>query len=266
MLPGTPARKPEDSAASGWPHPEGPWLGQAPPGREPALFAPGLVSTGLNERDVLFSADGRTLWFGVMAQGLVTILETRLEAGRWTEPSTVPFHTDPEFACFEATLAADGTLYFSREDTGGHPAIWSAEPNATGYDEPVKLGGEVNVGTDNYNATVAPDESWLILCVGGHPQNVGAADYWISFRDSSGSWQPAVPMGDRFNGPDQRAASASVSPAGKFLFFSSNRTRLEEYFPAGRLTRRGLLALHAGPGGGGTDIYWVDARVLDEYR
>jgi len=320
------SRAASEPAAPGWPHTAGPWLGQDPPGHQPELFAPGLVSTGLNERDILFSADGRTLWYGVMAQGLVTILETRLEAGRWTEPATVPFHTDPAFACFEPTLsadgktvlmlanraapgqeqgtgwanqnihlarlvdgrwsepvalpgpvttagaeyfpslAADGTLYFSREDAQGHPALWAAEPSATGFGEPTRLDDRVNVGADNYNATVAPDESWLILCVGGHPDNVGDVDYWISFREPSGAWRQAVPMGDKFNGPGQRAASASVSPGGEFLFFSSNRTRLEEYFPDGRLTRQGLLDLHTGPGGGSADIYWVDAGVLEQFR
>jgi hypothetical protein len=261
-----------------------------------------------------------------MAQGIVTIMETRLVGGIWTEPVTVPFHTDPEFACFEPTLAADGktvmmlsnraaagqiqgkgwanqniatarlvdgrwtepnalpgpvttaaaeyfpslasdgTLYFSREDEQGHPAIWAAEPGEAGYREPTRLGDEVNVGTDNYNAFVAPDESWLILCVAGHPDNLGRADYWISFRVKDGSWGQAVSMGRKFNGPGQRASSASVTPDGRFLFFSSDRAHFEEYFPTGRLTRGGLLELHGGPGNGSTDIYWVSAEVLSELR
>jgi hypothetical protein len=31
---------------------KGDYLGQRPPGREAQLFAPGIVSTGLNDRDV----------------------------------------------------------------------------------------------------------------------------------------------------------------------------------------------------------------------
>ena len=43
----------------------GPYLGQAPPGRTPELFAPGVVSTGLDELNSVFSPDGRELYFCV---------------------------------------------------------------------------------------------------------------------------------------------------------------------------------------------------------
>ncbi|MBE0664402.1 MAG: hypothetical protein IH584_01170 [Candidatus Aminicenantes bacterium] len=36
----------------------GPYLGQKPPGTTPELFAPGIVSTGLNELNSVFSPDG----------------------------------------------------------------------------------------------------------------------------------------------------------------------------------------------------------------
>jgi len=91
-----------------WPVLSGPYLGQTPPGTEPEIFAPGLVSTGLTERDIHISRDGTEIRYGLMDLGLVTVLETRLEAGRWTEPVTVGFHTDSDFACFEPAFSADG--------------------------------------------------------------------------------------------------------------------------------------------------------------
>ncbi len=72
------------------------------------VFAPGTVSTGLNERDILVHPDGSTIWYGFMGQGLATIMETRLKDGHWTEPAPVPFHGDEAFACFEPTLSKDG--------------------------------------------------------------------------------------------------------------------------------------------------------------
>jgi Tol biopolymer transport system component len=314
--------------ASNLPFPviSGPYLGQEPPGTDPVVFAPGIVSTGLNERDLLISADGQTIWYGFMGQGLVTIMETRLEDGRWTEPVPVPFHRDPEFACFEPTLsrdgatvlflsnraapgqeqgpgwanqnifrsrqvdgtwsepaalpapvttpaaeyfpslATDGTLYFSREDGQGHSAIWAAEPEGEGYADPVLLSAAVNVGQSNYNATVAPDESWIILCVTGHHENLGTSDYWVSFRGDEGNWLPAVNLGEKFNGPGLRAASVSQSPDGRYLFFSSNRSNAKIFFPNDRVTRQGLLGLHASWGNGSTDIWWVDATVIKSLR
>ncbi len=307
-----------------FPEVSGPWLGQELPGSEPVLFAPGLLSTGLNERDVLVHPGGREIWYGLMDQGLFTIMATTLENDRWSEPLSVPFHTDPDFVCFEPTLAADGsrvlflsnraapgqeqgrgwanqnifaslrqadgwspaealpppvttdaaeyfpslaadgTLYFTREDETG-AAIWSAEPAGQGYAPPQRLPATVNLSGQVYNATVAADEGWLIACVGGHEQNLGPADYWISFADGRGVWLPAVNLGPRFNGPGERAASASLSPDGRVLFFSSSRIVADA--AAGGPVTPGLLRQRQGsPGTGSSDLWWVDAKVLAEYQ
>lgn len=89
-------------AAIKFPELTGPYLGQKLPGLEPEIFAPGIVSTGLNERDIGVSPDGRTIRYGILGGALVTVMETRLEAGRWTEPVTAPFHENRDFFCFEA--------------------------------------------------------------------------------------------------------------------------------------------------------------------
>ncbi len=306
-----------------WPDPSGPYLGQTPPGLEPEIFAKGLVSTGLNERDIMISPDGKTIYYGVMASGLVTVLVTRQESGRWTEPTTAGFHRDKDHACFEPALsadgetvfflsnqaapgqeekggwsnqnifrcriekgiwsppealpapvtsaaaeyfpsvAADGTLYFTREDTDGQPFLWSAEPRRDGFAEPVRLPAVVNIGTGCYNAFVAPDESFLVLCVKGHPDNLGKADYWISTRGPDNRWQPARNMGELFNGPGTRASSAFLSPDGKYFFFSSSRMA---GFQGERLRRSDLHRCHVEPGGGSQDIWWVSARILDRFR
>lgn len=305
--------------------PKGPWAGAPEPGDEPALFAPGFVSTGMLERDLLVHPGGRELWWGIMEGGVVSVLASRLEDGRWTDPETVPFHLDDDFACFEPTLsadgtralflsnraapgqeqgrgwanqnifesrrtadgwtdpqalpapvttdaaeyfpslAADGTLYFSREGEDG-VALWSAEPAGESFHEPVRLPAAVNITVNVYNATVAPDESWLVACVAGHEENLGAADYWISFRDAGGDWLPGVNMGPRFNVADTRASSVSLSPDGKFFFFSSTRRAGGEPFPTGRVTRERLLEMHDSPGEGSSDIWWVRADVLEELR
>jgi hypothetical protein len=306
-----------------WPSPTGPYLGCPEPGLIPEVFAPGLISTGLNERDIVISPDGAAIYFGLMDLSLVTVMVTRQVDGRWTEPVTAGFHLNSEFACFEPTLgengdlvlflanqaapgqeqgtgwanqniflsrrdgstwsvpqalpgpvttaaaeyfpslAADGTLYFSREDEQGHPYLWMAEPEGQGFGEPARLPDPVNVGTSCYNCFVAPDESFLIACVAGHPENLGPADYWMSTRGQDGKWGPARNLGERFNGPDSRASSAFLSPDGKFLFFSSSRV-LDS--ASGRLTRAELNRLHGAPGNGASDIWWVSARVLDPFR
>ncbi|MFC1639236.1 hypothetical protein ACFL3B_00565 [Gemmatimonadota bacterium] len=43
-------------------NPEGPYLGQTPPGNTPEIFAPGIISTGMNEVEAAFSPDGTELY------------------------------------------------------------------------------------------------------------------------------------------------------------------------------------------------------------
>jgi len=315
----SPGLKPD----SAWPRLHGPYLGQKHPGLVPEIFAPGLISTGLNERDIVISPDGESIYFGLMDLGLVTVMNTQLVDGLWTEPATVGFHENTDFACFEPTLsrdgtkvcflsnqaapgqeqgrgwanqniftsqlseghwsppealaapvtsqaaeyfpslAADGTLYFSREDSLGHPFLWAAEPEGEGYAEPKRLPAAVNIGTSCYNAFVALDESFIISCVSGHEENLGPADYWISFADDNGFWLPAKNLGEVFNGPDSRASSAFMSSDGAYLFFSSSRA---QEFSGTRLTRADLHDIHASWGNGAGDIWWVSAGILDKFR
>ena len=70
---------PDEAGGSGFPTLQGPYLGQTPPGSEPELFAPGLVSTGFYERDLLISPDGDEIYYGLVAGRTVTIMVTRLE-------------------------------------------------------------------------------------------------------------------------------------------------------------------------------------------
>ena len=209
----------------------GRYWGQNPPGRDPEIFAPGLISTGLGERDICISPDGRFLMYGVMDLGLMTIMVAQWQAESWSEPISAPWHKDKDFACFEPaftpdgktvfflsnraapgqeqgpgwsnqniftsdlegdhwseavalpapittekaeyfpSVAADGTLYFSREDEQGHPAIWMAARQESGFGEPVRLPAEVNAGQDNYNAFISPDQSLIIVCIAGHDRD-----------------------------------------------------------------------------------------------
>ena len=42
---------------------KGPYLGQKPPGMTPEIFAPGIISTNLDERIAAFTPDGKEFYF-----------------------------------------------------------------------------------------------------------------------------------------------------------------------------------------------------------
>ena len=132
---------PAGEARSRFPQLSGPYLGQTPPGAEPDLFAPGIVSTGLDTRDVAITPDGRELYYSVTAAGSTMILVTREVGSAWTEPVVAPFCD--RGLNIEPALSPEGsTLMFlsTRAPAGqaekpgwGHQDIWAADRRGDGW-------------------------------------------------------------------------------------------------------------------------------------
>ncbi len=308
----------------------GPYLGQKPPGMTALLFAPGIVDTGIMERDVVVSPDGREIYFGVACGEIMTIMWTRLQEGRWTEPEVAPFATDRNYLHFEPamsvdgrrmffltnrpvkgqtpapgwahqniwaadrtadgswgepydpdpainnggqqfypSLTRDGTLYFTR--MGGQPgkaAIYRARLAGGKYAEAEKLPDKINGTGTPYNAFVAPDESYLIVCVAGRPCDInpGQANYFIFFRDKNDNWNDGVPLGPEVNMKGSTAMSCSVSPDGRYFFFAAVKTAERFAGSLKGMTLRRLLEMNGSVQNGNFDIYWIDAGVIEKLR
>lgn len=314
------------SAQDGFPVLRGDYLGQTPPGDEPQLFAPGIISNGLFNRDLSISPDGDEIYVGLMASGKTTVIWTRREGGLWTEPEYLPFTEASPHAVFEPALSpdgnklyfltnqaapgqekrpgwgnqnifvsergpdgwgkpnpapspitttdmeyfpsltADGTMYFTRSSGDEQAAIYRSRLVDGVYTEPERLGENVNCGTTNYNAFIAHDESYIIVCVLGREDNIGQADYRIVFRDEQDRWSQSLNMGPRLNRPGASATSAFATRDGKYLFFSASRRADEKNIPSGHLTMEVLQRLHLSAQNGYSDIYWMNAGIIEELR
>ncbi|HTE28436.1 TPR end-of-group domain-containing protein [Flavitalea sp.] len=92
---------------------------------------------------------------------------------------------------------------------------------------------------------IAPDESFLIF-ESQRPGGIeGSLDLYISFKNKIGSWGIPVNMGPKINsGSSERFAR--LSPDGKYLFFGSSRNMSDTNW--------------------GFDIFWIDAKVIDELK
>ena len=92
----------------------------------------------------------------------------------------------------------------------------------------------------------------------------GEEDLYISFRDKYGKWTEAQNMGEGIN-TEYRDKRAFVSFDGKYLFFSSNRIGKSE-LPNVTMTLKELRQLMQGPVNGYENIYWVDAKVIEDLK
>jgi len=120
------------------------------------------------------------------------------------------------------SVTHDGTLYFTRGDEGGSH-IYRSRLVEGRYTEPERLGPEVNSTPSQYNAFIAPDESYLILCTSDRDDTLGGSDYYVVFRYEDDSWSEPVNLGPIVNTAGGGEISSYVSPDGAYLFFMSPR-------------------------------------------
>lgn len=137
------------------------YLGQNPPGDSAEVFAPGIVSTGMNERDLAISPEGDEIYFTVRFGGSAAIVETHIENDKWIDPEVAWF--SGEFMDIEPFIAPDGkTFYFVSErpiEGGEKPSentnIWFMKKTEEGWSKPLPLGEPVNGNGNVYYPTVA---------------------------------------------------------------------------------------------------------------
>ncbi len=157
---------PQDTA----PSPEGPYLGQTPPGNAPEIFAPGFISTGTDEVEAAFGPDGTELYLSVMAEigteFVAAIAVTRVENGTWTDPEIAPFsdvglnmdpfvHPDGSKVYFTSTRPLEGEPMGSEDGEGPKSNIWVVDKVDAGWGEPRPIGPPINGFGNVVAATVA---------------------------------------------------------------------------------------------------------------
>jgi hypothetical protein len=248
----------------------GMYLGQTPPGNEPQVFAPGIVSTrGGHEFSITFSPDGSELYFN---RG-PNIYGAYLRDNGWTAPAPVAFNSD--FLDHEPHISHDGQkLFFGsgrpREGAVGEQAygIWVMNRSGDSWGEPEYLFSGMYVTTAlNGNAYVTDifELAGGGICVyrkvadqygpceklrGGvnthpaaHPLIAPDESYlifdaneafYISFPGNGGYWSDPVELTEITTFGSNM--TASLSPDGRFLFYYANH-----------------------------DIYWVSADILQPY-
>jgi hypothetical protein len=310
------------STAARFPVLEGPYLGQKPPGKTPQLFAPGIVSTGMDDLNAVFNADGGEFFFAVKLpmRGRHVMLTMKQERGRWSAPTMLPF--SGRYNDADPALSPDGkTLYFasSRPLSAGAEEkdwdIWAVDRTGRGWGQPKRLDAPVNTpamevypsiagnGTLYFSSSrpvgtkaggifraapaaglypnvevfderivseygggdvfIAPDERTIIFSsnrAGGY----GNSDLYISFRNGDGAWTAPQNLGPAINSSYQEYCP-SLSPDGKYFFFSSYRRPEERSVPAMR-SIDDILQICRQPYNGAGDVYWVDAAVFHALR
>jgi Tol biopolymer transport system component len=270
-------------------------------------------NSGMNNRDITFSPDGKVMLTTILAPKNVSaaIAISHLQNGDWSPLEIAPFsgvHMDIEAAFspdgkmvyfaskrpkpdregsdwdlwqvpyddgkwgkpvnlgapvnspgneFYPSVAANGNLYFTatREDGAGGEDIYRALPDEGGYPTVENIGAPVNSPGFEFNAFIAPDESYLLFGSQGREGETGGGDIFISYRKAGTFTEP-------------RLLPASVNTHRLDYCPTVFRDRL--YFTSERLgdidlaTMEKLLRFHDSPANGLGDVYWISMDEIHD--
>jgi hypothetical protein len=164
-------------------------------------------------------------------------------------------------------FAQNGTLYFSSTRPGGHGGadIYRARFENGTYLEPENLGTPINTENFEGDLFVAADESHIIVTCYGRSDSIGSGDLYISFRGEDGSWSSIKNMGASVNSTANEHCPI-LSPDGKYLFFSSGRSRHPEYSKEAITFEEKVAKMNSWGNGRNEDIYWVDAKIIENLK
>lgn len=157
----------------------------------------------------------------------------------WSAPKSLGAPFRDRFVMYPAETSS-GAFYFTGMNEKQSFELHVARMGADGkYQNPVKLGSNINMFPYIAHPFAAPDESYLIFDAMPDAANASANYFYISFmkKDAAGgAWSNPKKMPDQVNtGIDLMCAS--VSPDGKYFFFA----------------REG-------------NIYWVDAKIIESLK
>jgi Tol biopolymer transport system component len=186
------------------------------------------------------------------------------EGDTWGSPIHLGEDINSESHDFYPMMAESGTIYFSSQREGpGTNNIYRSECVEGRYSKAVKLGDAINTEHREFDPYISPDESFLIF-TSNRPEGFGSGDLYVSFKDQEGNWTTAKNIGDKINTPGSEYCSM-VSPDGKYLFFTG-AGRDGRRIPDKPFTYENFMNGHNRAKNGLSDIFWVDARIIEDLK
>ena len=144
---------------------QGDYFGQALPGDSAVLFAPNVISSGMNERDFTISPDGNEIFFcrEVGNFKYTTIFYTKRVGNVWSTPEVFEYCTNPHFKYIEPHISPDGSkLFFIStmpvdSSSVGNEDIWVSVKEDGKWTNPQNLGPPVNTHSKEFFPSVTYD-------------------------------------------------------------------------------------------------------------
>ena len=188
----------------------------------------------------------------------------RIDDG-WGEPKRLSDNVNSGGNEYYPSLTKKGDLYFTSDNDKaiGSEDIFVSKFDSGEFMPYENLGDSVNSDKYEFNSFIAPDGSYLVYTTTGFGAGEGGGDLWVSFKKNDSTWSSPKNLGKQVN-TDRLEYCPSISPDGKYLFFSSNRA--SEIVYDKKQTYQQMLNSHNSPMNGTGDIYWISSSVIEKLK
>jgi len=201
----------------------GPYFGQKPPVNKPELFAPGLISNGIDHCSPSFSPDGKEIYFEIMTRNNITKIGfTRLVNGAWMKPDTIPFSKKQSFQEGNPFITPDGKkIFFSSFRPGAVSVdkenIWYSERTPNGWSDPKPVSSAVNNLRIHWSISISG--SGNLYFQGTKLDNSESGGIYYS-KLVNGEYTSPVKMDNAINLPGTMTSCPNIAPDESYLVFT----------------------------------------------
>ncbi len=188
----------------------------------PEIFMPGMISRGLNERDLAISPDGKTIYFTIVAPQNVTsrifFIEKRANKS-WSKPKLASFSGD--YPDLEPSFSPDGhRIYFASERPVDDKEkkdfdLWYVERNKGGWSEARHL--DFCTEQDEFYPSVTKDGS--VYFTASYNHQTSKEDIFVS-RYSHKTYEKPMALDTAINS-SMYEFNAYISPDESFIIFTA---------------------------------------------
>lgn len=278
---------------------KGEYLGMKKPGLEPEIFAPGIVSSILNEHSsAIFSPDGKEVYWSPIFVNPVTrrILFMKLEDGQWTPPQPASFST--QFYCSNPTFSPDGKklFFYSKRPSEKNgeilSGIWFVERQDNQWSEPQRL--DLLADLEEVMWSVSVTEDGTLFFGSTRKGGKGMSDIYQS-KLVNGKYDKPQSLGDPIN-TEFSEGTPFFAPDGSYFIFSGDirkdgfggadlstcfrkkdgswseainmgaKINTSSHEPWVSISPDGKYIFFGSFKNGNGDIYWVDAKIIEKLK
>ncbi len=206
-----------------------------------------------------FSPDGKRLYFasnrptsGSEEKKDFDLWYVERNGNSWSEAVHLPAVINTAANEFYPSVTNDGSIFYTAtyENTKGKEDIYVSRLKDGEYQAPVSLSASVNSATWEFNAFVAPDESFIIFSSFGREDDMGGGDLYISMKSDDGDWQPSKQLPDVVNGSTLDYCPF-VDHEGN-LYFTSSKPAYKD-----NMTYKEIVATHGKLENGLDNVYII---------